>query len=50
MWAPNEGSSIIDVTVIGVRVGEGFCDGSTKALIIKSVTMGEGGKKLSKIV
>ena len=45
-----KGSSINDVTVFGGG-GQGFCDGSTKALVIKSVTMGEGagGQKLSKI-
>ena len=35
-----EGSSIIDVTVLGGR-GQGFFDGSTKALVINSVK-GEG--------
>ena len=35
------GSFINDVTVLG----GGFCDGSTKALVIKRVTMGVGGVK-----
>ena len=35
-----KGSSINDVTVLRGG-GQGFCDGSTKALVIKSVTMGE---------
>ena len=34
----SKGSSIYDVTVFG---GQGFCDDSTKALVRKSVTMGE---------
>ena len=34
------GSSMNDVTVLRGR-GQGFCDGSTKALVLKSVTMRE---------
>ena len=34
------GSSINDITVLG---GQWFCDVSTKAFVIKSVTMGGGG-------
>jgi hypothetical protein len=38
----NKGSSINDVTLWG---GQGFCDTSTKALVIESVTIrGEGSK------
>ena len=44
-----KGSSINDVTVLGGG-GRGFCDNSTKALVIKPVTMGGGGgQKLFKI-
>jgi hypothetical protein len=39
------GSSINDVTALGGRGYQGFCDDSTKALVMKSVTMGEGGVK-----
>ena len=39
------GSSINDVTVLGGRGYQGFCDDSTKALVLKSVTMGGGGVK-----
>ncbi len=35
-----KGSSINDVTVLGGRGYRGFCHNSTKALVIKSVTMG----------
>ena len=41
----SKGSSTNNVTVIGGGGGQGFCDGSTKALVIQSVTMG-----VSKIV
>jgi hypothetical protein len=41
------GSSINDVTVLGGRGYQGFCDNSTKASVIKSVTMGEGSRKMS---
>jgi hypothetical protein len=37
------GSSINDVTALG---GRGFCDDSTKALVMKSVAMGEGMSKI----
>ncbi len=43
------GSSIIDVTVLG-RGGQGFCDSSTKALVVKRVRMGEGASKRFKIM
>jgi hypothetical protein len=35
------GSSINDVTALGGG-GQGFCDNSTNASVIKSATMGEG--------
>ena len=35
-------SSINDVTVLG-EGGQGICDDSTKAFVIKRVTMGGGG-------
>jgi hypothetical protein len=38
-------SSINDVTSLGGRGYQGFCDNSTKALVIKSVAMGGGGVK-----
>ncbi len=44
----NKGSSINDVTFLGGG-GQGFCDNSTKASVTKSVTMGGGGPKMSKI-
>ena len=47
-----KGSSIHDVTVLVVK-GQGFCDNSTRVLVIKRVSMGGGAKgcsKLSKIV
>ncbi len=34
------GPSINDVTALGGRGYKGFCDNSTKALVLKSVTMG----------
>ncbi len=34
---------MIDVAALGGRGYQGFCDDSTKALVTKSVTMGEGG-------
>jgi hypothetical protein len=40
-WS-TKGSSINDVTVLGGRRYQGFCDNSTKALVMKSVTMGRG--------
>jgi hypothetical protein len=40
-----KGPSINDVTALGGRGYQGFCDNSTKALLIKSVTMGGGGVK-----
>jgi hypothetical protein len=43
-----KGSSINDVTVVG-RGGLGFCDNRCKVMVIKSVTMGRGDKKMSKI-
>ena len=42
-----KGSSINDVTVLVGGGGQGFCDDSTKTLVVKRVTM-EGG--VSKIV
>ena len=42
------GSSINDVTVLG-GWGQGFCDDSTKASVIKRVTIGEGGSKIVQI-
>jgi hypothetical protein len=42
----DQGSSINDVTVIGGG-GEGFCNNSIKALVIKSVTMRGGGQIMS---
>jgi hypothetical protein len=42
------GPSINDVTALGGAPGrgyQGFCDNSTKALLIKSMTMGRGGVK-----
>jgi hypothetical protein len=41
----DKGSSINDVTVLGGRGYQGFCDDSTKALVLKSVTIGGGGVK-----
>ncbi len=40
-----KGSSINDVTALGGRECQGFCDNSTKPLVMKSVTMGGGGVK-----
>ena len=37
-----KGSSINDVTVLGGG-GQGFCDNSSKSLVIKRVTIGGGG-------
>ena len=39
------GSSINDVTALGGGGGQGSCDNSTKALVIKCMTMGGGGVK-----
>ena len=39
------GSSTNDVTVLGGRGYQGFCDNSTKAIVLKRVTMGGGGVK-----
>ncbi len=39
----NEGPSINDVTALGGRGYQGFCDNSNKALLLNSVTMGGGG-------
>ena len=41
---------IYDVTVLGGREYQGFCDNSAEALVLNCVTMGEGVSKLSKIV
>ena len=41
------GSSTNDITVLGGGGDQWFCDDSTKAFVIKRVTMGEG-QKLSK--
>ncbi len=35
-----KGSSINGVTVVGEGGGKGFCDNSTKASVIKSMTFG----------
>ncbi len=43
------GSSINDVSVVGRRGCQGFCDNSTKAILMKSVTMGEGVSKIIQI-
>ena len=43
-----KGSSINDVTALGGRSYQGFCDDSTKALVIKYVTMGLGQIENSK--
>ena len=43
-----KGSSIHDVTVLVVK-GQGFCDNSTRALVIKRVSMGGGAKGCSKL-
>ena len=40
-----KGSSINDVTAYGGRGYQGFCDGSTRALLVKCVTIGGGGVK-----
>jgi hypothetical protein len=39
------GPSINDVTALGGRGYQGFCNNSTKALLIKTVMMGGGGVK-----
>ena len=41
-----QGSSINDVTAQGGRGYQGFCDNSTKVLLLKSVTMAGGGVKI----
>ncbi len=41
----DKGPTINDVTAIGGRGYQGFWDNSTKALLIKSVTIGGGGVK-----
>ena len=41
-----KGSSINDVTALGGGESQGFCDDSTKTLVIKNVTMCEGGFKI----
>ena len=43
-----KGTSINDVTVLVGGGGQGFCDDSTQALVIKRVTI--GGMGVSKIV
>ncbi len=40
-----KGPSINDVTALGGRGYQGFCDNSTYAFVLKSVTMGGGGVK-----
>ena len=45
----SKGSSINDVTVLRGEEGQGLCADSIKAIVIKRVTMGEGGG-VSKIV
>ncbi len=45
-----QGSSINDVTALGGRGYQGFCDNSAKALVIKSVTMGGGSVKNDQIL
>ena len=44
-----EGSYRNDVTVLGGE-GQGFCDDTSKALVIKSVMRGRTGKRKSKII
>ena len=44
-----KGSSKKDVTAFRGRGCQGFCDNSTKASVIKSVTMGGGDQKMFKI-
>jgi hypothetical protein len=44
----DKGLFIDEVTALGGRGYQGFCDDSTKALVIKSVTMGEGVSKIIK--
>ena len=43
-----ESFGVNDVTVLWGRGYQGFCDDSTKALVLKSVTMGEGVSKIIK--
>ncbi len=45
-----KGSSINDVTVLEGRDNQRFCDDSTEALVLKSVTMGVGGVKKYQIL
>ncbi len=48
VWASaylSKGPSINDVTALGERGYQGFCDNSNRATLIKSVTMGGGGVK-----
>ena len=45
MFLTYKGSSINDVTVLGGRGYQGFCDNSIKALFQKRLTMGGGGVK-----
>ena len=40
-----KGSSINDVTALRWKGYQGFCNNSTKALVLKGVTMGGGGVK-----
>ena len=42
-------SFINDVMVLGGEGGQGFYDDSTKALVIKPVTMGKGGKNCPRL-
>ncbi len=42
-------SSISDVTALRGSVGHIFCGNSTNASVIKSVIVGEGDQKMSKI-
>jgi hypothetical protein len=44
LFLPNK-SSIKDATVVRGGKGQGFCDNSTKASVIKIVTMRLGGSK-----
>ena len=41
-----KGLSTNDVTDLGGEGGQGLCNDSTKALVIKCMTMGRGGSKI----
>ncbi len=46
----HKGSFINDVTALGGRGYQGLCDDSNKVKLIKSVTIGEGVLKISKLL